>query len=64
MENLTDEQQKRIALLDAFEAKTAPEREFAMPGLISTNRNTAKNGCNCSPAWKQPVAICTTRLKG
>ena len=33
MENLTGEQQKRIALLDAYEAKTAPEREIRNGGI-------------------------------
>ena len=33
MENLTDEQQKRIALLEAFEAKTAPERDIRNAGI-------------------------------
>ncbi len=33
MENLTGEQQKRIALLDAYEAKTAPERQIRNGGI-------------------------------
>ena len=33
MENLTDEQQKRIALLEAYEAKTAPERDIRNRGI-------------------------------
>ncbi len=33
MENLTAEQQKRLALLDAFEVKTAPERTLRNDGI-------------------------------
>ena len=58
MENLIGEQQKRMALLDAYEAKTAPEREIRNGGIDQHEQEYRENGCNCSPVLKQPVAIC------
>jgi hypothetical protein len=64
MENLTDEQQKRIALLEAFEAKTAPEREIRNAGIDQHEQEYREKWLQLQSSLEATRGDLQTRLKG
>jgi len=64
MENLTDEQKKRIALLDAFEAKTAPERAMRNAGLDQLEQQYRQKWLQLQSSMAATRGDLQTRLKG
>jgi hypothetical protein len=64
METLTDEQQKRIALLEAFEAKTAPEREVRNAGIDQHEQEYREKWLQLQSSLEATRGDLQTRLKG
>lgn len=64
MENLTDEQKKRIALLDAFEAKTAPERVMRNAGIDQHEQEYRQKWLQLQSGMETTRADLQARLKG
>ena len=64
MENLTDEQQKRIALLEVFEAKTAPEREIRNAGIDQHEQEYREKWLQLQSSMEATRGELHARLKG
>jgi hypothetical protein len=64
MENLTGEQIKRIALLDAFEAKTAPAREIRNGGIDQHEQEFREKWLQLQSSMEATRGDLQTRLKG
>lgn len=64
MENLTDEQKKRITLLDAFEAKTAPAREIRNGGINQHEQQYREKWLQLQSSIEATRGDLQTRLKG
>ena len=64
MENLTDEQKKRLALLDAFEAKTAPERAMRNAGIDQHEQQYRQKWLQLQSSMEASRGDLQTRLKG
>ena len=64
MENLTGEQQKRIALLDAYEAKTAPEREIRNGGIDQHEQEFHEKWLQLQSSMEATRGDLHARLKG
>ena len=64
MENLTGEQQKRIALLDAYEAKTAPERQIRNGGIDQHEQEFREKWLQLQSSMEATRGDLQTRLKG
>ena len=64
METLTGEQQKRIALLDAFEAKTAPAREIRNGGIDQHEQEYREKWLQLQSSIEATRGDLQTRLKG
>jgi hypothetical protein len=64
MENLTGEQKKRIALLDAYEAKTAPEREIRNGGIDQHEQEYREKWLQLQSSIEATRGDLQTRLKG
>jgi len=64
MENLTDEQQKRIALLEAFEAKTAPERDIRNAGIDQHEQEYREKWLQLQSSMEATSGELHARLKG
>ncbi|MDD2883344.1 MAG: hypothetical protein PHQ58_23285 [Rhodoferax sp.] len=64
METLTGEQQKRIALLDAFEAKTAPAREIRNGGIDQHEQQYREKWLQLQSSIEATRGDLQTRLKG
>jgi hypothetical protein len=64
METLTDEQQKRIALLDAFEAKTAPAREVRNGVIDQHEQEYREKWLQLQSSMEATRGDLQTRLKG
>jgi len=64
METLTGEQQKRIALLDAFEAKTAPAREVRNGGIDQHEQQYREKWLQLQSSIEATRGDLQTRLKG
>ncbi len=64
MENLTDEQQKRIALLEAFEAKTAPERDIRNAGIDQHEQEYREKWLRLQSSLEATRGELHARLKG
>lgn len=64
MENLTDEQQKRIALLEAFEAKTAPKRDIRNAGIDQHEQEYREKWLQLQSSMEATRGDLQTRLKG
>ena len=64
MENLTGEQQKRIALLEAFEAKTAPERDIRNAGIDQHEQEYREKWLQLQSSMEATRGDLQTRLKG
>ena len=64
METLTGEQQKRIALLDAFEAKTAPAREIRNGGIDQHEQQYREKWLQLQSSLEATRGDLQTRLKG
>ena len=64
MENLTGEQQKRIALLEAFEAKTAPERDIRNAGIDQHEQEFLEKWLQLQSSMEATRGELHARLKG
>ena len=64
MENLTGEQQKRIALLEAFEAKTAPERDIRNAGIDQHEQEYREKWLQLQSSLEATRGELHARLKG
>jgi len=64
MENLTAEQQKRLALLDAFEAKTAPERTLRNDGIDRHEQEFQEKWLQLQSSMEATRGDLQARLKG
>ncbi|MBP9058717.1 MAG: hypothetical protein KBF98_00210 [Rhodoferax sp.] len=64
MENLTGEQQKRIALLDAYESKTAPERQIRNGGIDQHEQEFREKWLQLQSSMEATRGDLQTRLKG
>jgi hypothetical protein len=64
MENLTGEQQKRIALLEAFEAKTAPERDIRNAGIDQHEQEYREKWLQLQSSMEATRGDLHARLKG
>jgi len=64
MENLTGEQQKRIALLEAFEAKTAPERDIRNAGIDQHEQEYREKWLQLQSSMEATRGELHARLKG
>lgn len=64
MENLTGEQQKRIALLDAYEAKTAPERQIRNGGIDQHEQEFREKWLQLQSSMEATRGDLHARLKG
>jgi len=64
MENLTDEQKKRIALLDAFETKTAPERAMRNAGMDQHEQEYRQKWLQLQSGMQASRGDLQARLKG
>lgn len=64
MENLTVEQQKRIALLEAYEAKTAPERAIRNDGIDQHEQQYQEKWLQLQSNMEATRGDLQTRLKG
>ena len=64
MENLTGEQQKRIALLEAFEAKTAPERDSRNAGIDQHEQEYREKWLQLQSSMEATRGELHARLKG
>ena len=64
MENLIGEQQKRMALLDAYEAKTAPEREIRNGGIDQHEQEYREKWLQLQSSIEATRGDLQTRLKG
>jgi hypothetical protein len=64
METLTDEQKKRIALLDAFETKTAPAREVRNGGIDQHEQEYREKWLQLQSSMEATRGELHTRLKG
>ena len=64
METLTGEQKKRIALLDAFEAKTAPERAIRNAGIDQHEQQYRQKWLQLQSSMQASRGDLQTRLKG
>ncbi|MDD2920079.1 LPD7 domain-containing protein [Rhodoferax sp.] len=64
METLTGEQQKRIALLDAFEAKTAPAREIRNGGINQHEQQYREKWLQLQSSMEATRGELHARLKG
>ncbi len=64
MENLTDEQQKRIALLEAYEAKSAPEREIRNVGIDQHDQEYREKWLQLQSRMEATRGELHARLKG
>ena len=64
MENLTGEQQKRIALLDAYESKTAPERQIRNGGIDQHEQEYREKWLQLQSSMEATRGDLQTRLKG
>ena len=63
MENLTGEQQKRIALLEAYEAKTAPERDIRTGGIDQHEQEYREKWLQLQSSMEATRGELQTRLK-
>lgn len=64
MDNLTAEQQKRIALLEAFEAKTAPERDIRNAGIDKHEQEFQEKWLQLQSSMQATRGELHARLKG
>jgi hypothetical protein len=64
MENLTAEQQKRIALLEAYETKTAPERDLRRSGMDQHEQAYREKWLQLQSSMEATRSDLQTRLKG
>lgn len=64
MDNLTAEQQKRIALLEAFEAKTAPERQLRNEGIDQHEQQFREKWLQLQSSLEATRGELQARLKG
>ena len=64
MENLTVEQQKRIALLEAYETKTAPERDLRRSGMEQHEQAYREKWLQLQSSMEATRSDLQTRLKG
>jgi hypothetical protein len=64
MENLTAEQQKRIALLEAYETKTAPERDLRRSGMDQHKQAYREKWLQLQSSMQATRSDLQTRLKG
>ena len=64
MENLTGEQQKRIALLEAYESKTAPERDIRNGGIDQHEKEYREKWLQLQSRIEATRGDLQTRLKG
>ena len=64
MENLTGEQQKRITLLEAFETKTAPERDIRNAGIDQHEQEYREKWLQLQSSMEATRGELHTRLKG
>ena len=64
MDNLTDEQKKRMALLDAFEAKTAPARDIRHAGMDQHEQAYREKWRQLQSSMEATRGDLHTRLKG
>jgi hypothetical protein len=64
MENLTGEQIRRIALLDAFEAKTAPAREIRNGGINQHEQQYREKWLQLQSSMEATRGELHARLKG
>ena len=64
MANLTGEQQKRIALLEAFEAKTAPERDIRNGGIDQHEQEYREKWLQLQSSMEATRGELHARLKG
>ena len=64
METLTGEQQKRLALLDAFEAKTGPAREIRNGGIDQHEQQYREKWLQLQSSIEATRGDLQTRLKG
>ena len=64
MENMTGEQQKRIALLEAFEAKTAPERDIRNAGIDQHEQEYREKWLQLQSSMEATRGELHARLKG
>jgi len=64
MENLTGEQQKRLALLEAYEAKTAPERATRNEGIDQHEQQYREKWLQLQSSMEATRIDLQTRLKG
>ena len=64
MVNLTGEQQKRIALLEAFEAKTAPERDIRNAGIDQHEQEYREKWLQLQSSMEATRGDLHARLKG
>ena len=64
MENLTGEQQKRITLLEAFETKTAPERDIRNAGIDQHEQEYREKWLQLQSSMEATRGELHARLKG
>ena len=64
MENLTVEQQKRIDLLEAYETKTAPERDLRRSGMDQHEQAYREKWLQLQSSMEATRSDLQTRLKG
>ena len=64
MENLTGEQQKRIALLEVFEAKTAPDRDIRNAGIDQHEQEYREKWLQLQSSMEATRGELHARLKG